>query len=167
MMKLLPILIILAGVTTGVAGGLAYEIMRVNYPKLHSENEIFYLVETHLKRDTSEPEELPEVEFLAFNDPFIIPVIEEDALKALISLKIGMEVLPKDKSKLEHYKPKLRDLFLQIMFQHSHAGAFSGNYTESERLIALRRNLIQVVEENLDIELKDLLIKDVAWQHVS
>ena len=78
-----------------------------------------------------------------------------------------MDVLPKDKSKLEHYKPKLRDLFLQIMFQHSHAGAFSGNYTESERLIALRRNLIQVVEGNLDIELKDLLIKDVAWQHVS
>ena len=63
-------------------------------------------------------------------------------------------MLPKDKSKLEHYKPKLRDLFLQIMFQHSHAGAFSGNYTESERLIALRRNLIQVVEGNLDIELK-------------
>lgn len=46
-------------------------------------------------------------------------------------------------------------------------GLFSGNYTESERLIALRRNLIQVVEGNLDIELKDLLIKDVAWQHVS
>ena len=142
MMKLLPILIILAGVTTGVAGGPKYTNMRYF---------IFHF------------EELP-IEFLPF---FIIPVIEEDALKALISLKIGMEVLPKDKSKLEHYKPKLRDLFLQIMFQHSHAGAFSGNYTESERLIALRRNLIQVVEGNLDIELKDLLIKDVAWQHVS
>ena len=68
-MKLLPILIILAVVTTVVAGGLAYEIMRVNYPKLHSEYEIFYLVETHLKRDTSEPEELPEVEFWPLTTP--------------------------------------------------------------------------------------------------
>ena len=167
MVKFISILLILTGICLGAGGGLAYEIFRANYPEIKNYSKLAVFVEDHLKSNPERPEEQLEFEVVEFKKPFIVPVIVNGQLQSLISLSLGVEVEPEYSLVLEHMKPKMRDLFLQIMFQHANAGAFSGVYTETERLAALRKNLLQIIEANIEFGVRDLFITDVARQEVS
>jgi flagellar protein FliL len=61
---------------------------------------------------------------------FIVPVMKKGKVAAMVILSLSLEVKPGMTSKVYDMEPKLRDVFLQVMFDHANAGGFDGSYTD-------------------------------------
>ena len=59
---------------------------------------------------------------------------------------------------------KLRDAFLQVMFDHANAGGFSGSFTDGSNLILLRAALLEMAVKTLGDVISDVLINDIVRQ---
>ena len=66
----------------------------------------------------------------------------------------------------EVYKvePKLRDEFLQVMFDHANSGGFSGTYTDGANLLLLRKALLESAKGVLKDLVSDVLIVEIVRQ---
>ena len=69
-------------------------------------------------------------------------------------------------SDAEVYKlePKLRDEFLQVMFDHANSGGFSGSFTDGANLLLLRKALLESAKGVLRELVSDVLIIDIVRQ---
>lgn len=111
-------------------------------------------------------DEHSETEFVKLNNQFIVPVIDKGEVTAMVVLSLSIEAVVGSREAIYANEPKLRDRFLQVMFDHSNAGGFAGNFTVDSKLTPLRRGLRDAGRRELDDLVVDVLVTDLARQDV-
>lgn len=157
---LLPIFLLLIGVASGVGAGLAF------LPEPTEE----ILADGHPCGDPTEiaqediiviPEER---EYAKMNNQFVIPVVDGGRVAALVVMSLNIEVTVGGRTTIFAAEPKLRDGFLQVMFDHANIGGFSGNFTTGTNMRALRNELLRVAKDISGSIVTDVLIIDIVRQ---
>jgi len=158
---LLPVILLLVGVGSGVGAGFVLKPEPV-------EDE---LAQDHPCGDPAEivevaaPLPIPEErEYAKLNNQFIIPVVEEGRVAALVVMSLNVEVTMGSRAAVLASEPKLRDGFLQVMFDHANIGGFSGNFTAGTTMRSLRNELLRVAQEISGSIVTDVLIIDIVRQ---
>jgi flagellar protein FliL len=108
----------------------------------------------------------PEVapEYVKLSNQFVVPVLEDGQVSAMVMLAISIEVAPGGSDQVYAKEPKLRGAFLQVLFDHANAGGFNGDFTDSANLTFLRRALLETAQTILGDGISDVLISDLARQ---
>ena len=103
-------------------------------------------------------------EFVKLSNQFVVPVVTDGRVTAMVelSLTLGVEAGTTDATFAQ--EPKLRDAFLQVLFDHANAGGFSGSFTDGSNLVVLRRSLKEAAALILGANVTDVLITDIARQ---
>ncbi len=110
----------------------------------------------------AEPELPPE--YVKLSNQFVIPVVEAGQVAALVVISLSLEVKPGTTEAVFASEPKLRDVFLQVLFDHANSGGFRGSFTDASNLVVLRQSLKEVAMQVLGEDVKDVLIVDIARQ---
>jgi hypothetical protein len=162
--KLLPVLLLLVGIGAGIGAGIALA---------PPPEEVEFAEGQENVADTEDPAEeeaksedvLPN-DFIKINNQFVIPVVERDQLSSLVVMSLTLEAKPGMTGKVHSFEPKLRDAFLQILFDHANMGGFRGAFTRSEVLDPLRTALREEGRRYLGNDLVDVLILEITRQDV-
>ncbi|TCO73367.1 flagellar basal body-associated FliL family protein [Rhodovulum euryhalinum] len=107
----------------------------------------------------------PTRDFVKLNNQFVIPVVRNGRVGSLVVMSLSVEMTGTGGTELVFkHEPKLRDVFLQVMFDHANAGGFDGAFTESGNMTMLRRALVEVAQKVLGPDVRDILITDIVRQ---
>ncbi len=173
--KLLPLVFLIAGTGVGVGAAIflpggggrasdnAEEAMTEPAEGAKSEGSS---PEGKKPEKTEGDEGSAEFEFVQMTNPFVIPVVEQERVAALVVLSLSLETDYGMKEKVYSLEPKLRDIFLRIMFDHANMGGFSGAFTQTDTLDILREALRDEARGALGEGVKAVLIVDIARQDV-
>ncbi|MCK0140081.1 flagellar basal body-associated FliL family protein [Aliiroseovarius sp. F47248L] len=103
-------------------------------------------------------------EFVKINNQFVIPIVNDEKVTALVVLSLSLEVSTGNREAVYQREPKLRDEFLQVMFNHANTGGFDGVFTQTSRLTNLRRALREVATSILGAVVHDVLVTNIVRQ---
>lgn len=103
-------------------------------------------------------------EYVKMNNQFVVPVVNEGNVTALVVLSLSLEVGAGQTETIYNREPKLRDLFLEVLFDHANLGGFDGAFTEVGKLRRLRDTLRDVAIRSAGDAVHDVLILDIARQ---
>jgi hypothetical protein len=164
----LPFFLMLVGVGGGVGAGLALmpapeEDMAANpcgdghglEPMAAAEN------------IPAEPVSLDSREYARMNNQFVVPVVMNDRVSALMVLSLSIEVETGGQEAVFSHEPRLRDAFLQVMFDHANIGGFNGAFTASSNMRILREALQEAADRVMRGHITDVLIVDIVRQDVT
>ena len=162
MKLLLPILMAAIGVGGGVGAGLV----------LKPEEEAAFDPEhpcgdpTELAEEASEkPKPVSEErEYAKLNNQFVVPIVEDEKVAGLVVMSLNLEVIVGGRTEVFAAEPRLRDTFLQGMFNHANIGGFSGNFTSPTNMRSLRNDLLRRAKDVLGETVTDVLIIDIVRQ---
>ena len=164
--KLFPILLALVGLGGGVGVGLV--LRPADDPESAAAGEYVAseayadaeaeVDEEHSEDDTTGPE------YVKMNNQFVVPVVEQGRVAAMVVLSLSLEVEAGNTEAVYTREPKLRDAFLQVLFDHANMGGFNGSFTDGSNLIVLRTSLKEAAAMVLGPTVTDILITDIARQ---
>jgi flagellar protein FliL len=149
MAKLIPVLLGLVGLSIGLGAGV---FLRSAPP----------VGEGEVPEEAAAPETAPE--FVKMNNQFIVPVLEDGRVSALVILSLTLEIRTGAREEVFEMEPKLRDGFLQVMFDHANAGGFKGVFTDGANLAVLRSALREMAQKQMGQAVRDVLISDIVRQ---
>lgn len=112
------------------------------------------------------PEDQPTREYARLNNQFVVPVVENGKVTALVVLSLSIEVVTGAQQDVFSAEPKLRDSFLQVLFEHANLGGFEGNFTSATNMRNLRKALQDAAIDALGSRVTDVLIIDIVRQDV-
>jgi len=161
MAKILILVLILMGAAGGIGAGL---VLR---PTPIETTEADTCVDTDPNMPVVPSEPAPEATNTAFvklNNQFVVPVVEGDRIASLVVLSLSLEVSEGFQETVFSQEPKLRDAFLQVMFDHANTGGFDGAFTSSGKMDNLRSALQEAAKKLLGEQLVGVLIVDVVRQ---
>lgn len=158
MAKLFPIILLLIGI--GIGGGAGI-FLKPEEPVCEEEE-----CEKTAEPVEEEVDPAEEPSYLAMKNQFVVPVIEDELVKSLVVMSISLETGPDDTQYVFSREPKIRDTFLQVLFDHAHVGGFDGAFTESGRLSLLRIALLEAVQSVVGAKVSDILITDIVRQEM-
>ena len=160
--KIIPILLAVIGLALG--GGAGYFLRPPPEEKL-AENPCGEVPPAPTESHGEEvPPGEPTVEYVKLNNQFVVPIVESGSVTALIILSLNLEVTIGSTEKVYAVEPKLRDLFLQVLFDHANAGGFRGTFTETSDMDDLRVALLEAARQSLGESVKAVLISDIVRQ---
>ena len=167
MKLLLPLILLFVGVGAGVGAGLMTQ-KPVEEVSIHpcGDEEGAETKVAHKPEEEETPEDIAAKEFVKMNNQFVIPVVEDEVVASLVVVSLSLEVVAGQKEAVFNREPKLRDAFLQVMFDHANLGGFSGAFTDTQILDRLRRSLMDVGQTIMGDVVTDILILDIARQDV-
>ena len=154
MARFLPVLLALFGLLAGVGGGL---MLRPAAEPADAED-------TLAAPPTPRRTEDPSVEFVRLNNQFIVPVVTEARVSAIVVLSLSIEVPTGGGERVFAAEPRLRDAFLQVLFDHANAGGFGGAFTAASSMNALRTALREAAVGVLGPVARDVLIVEILRQ---
>jgi hypothetical protein len=105
-------------------------------------------------------------EYAKLANQFVVPLINGGRVGSMVILSLSLEVQAGQTSDVFSKEPKLRDSFLQVMFDHANAGGFDGPFTDSANMIALRKALLEAAQQIMGDKVLDVLITDIVRQDV-
>jgi flagellar protein FliL len=103
-------------------------------------------------------------EYVKLNNQFVVPVVENGNVTAMVILSLSLEVSAGSTEAVYTREPKLRDVFLQVLFDHANSGGFRGTFTDGANLVVLRQALLEIARRTLGEIVTDVLIMDIARQ---
>ncbi len=152
--KLIPLILALIGAGAGIGAGIA--LRPAHEPDPAAEEKA---AEEHAELS---PEEMPE--YVKLNNQFVVPVVKQERVASMVILALSLEVANGKTQDVYAREPKLRDAFLQILFEHANAGGFDGSFTDGDNLVILRVSLLEAAQKVLGDMVSDVLISDIARQ---
>lgn len=173
MKKLLPLVLLLVGAGAGVGAGifLRPEAAVDASEAMAGREEAAGKTEDHGVEDGDSEHAGNDYadegakEYVQLRNQFVVPIVKGGRVTALVVLALSIEVPAGQTEKVFLREPKLRDSFLQILFDHANVGGFEGNFTDAQILGRLRDALREVAERDLGKALaKDVLIVEIARQ---
>lgn len=169
--KILPILFALIGVGVGIGAGVMLKPEPVDHSALPTC--VPAATDVHAEGGVAEPvhdvdEEGKEVlpEYVKMNNQFVIPVVKDGKMAALVVLSISIEVAPGGKEATFQREPKLRDAFNQVLFDHANSGGFEGEFTSSNKMTVLKDSLYEIAVKVGGAVVQDVLIAEIVRQDV-
>lgn len=162
MKKLIPLLFPLLGIGAGIGAGLFLQ-PAAEEPVAEA---------SHLPQaGTDEPggdqgSASIDPQYVKLNNQFIVPIIDQDVVTSIVVLSLSLELMSGDSESVYAREPKLRDGFLQVLFDHSNMGGFHGTFTNTSKMETLRRSLLSVARQAVGNNVSDVLITDLARQDV-
>lgn len=105
-------------------------------------------------------------EYVKLNNQFVVPVVTAERVESLVVLSLSLEIAPGNAEVIYRREPKLRDGFLQVLFDHANMGGFRGGFTDTARLDVLRGALREVAQTVIGPSVGDVLITDIARQDI-
>ena len=103
-------------------------------------------------------------EYVRLNNQFIVPIVEGGRIAALVVLSLSLEIEQGSSETVFKAEPKLRDAFLQVMFDHATAGGFRGTFTDAAAMAPLRGALGEAARSVLGAAVSDVLITEIVRQ---
>jgi len=162
--KLIPILLALVGLGAGVGGGLALR-PDPEPAALAEACPCDCMAEETAPGAAAAPEAEPgTTDFVKMNNQFVVPVVADQRISALVVLSLSLEVTAGGSESVYQREPKLRDTFLQVLFDHANAGGFAGSFTAGPNMNVLRTGLREAAASVLGGSVYDVLITDIARQ---
>jgi len=165
MRKLLPVLLALLGIGGGVGAGF---LLKPDLPpevaSLDSANPCGEPM-TAEAAAVAQPDPSNQ-EYVKLANQFIVPIVMNERVNSLVVLSLSVEVGMGQTQIVFDREPKLRDAFLQVLFNHANIGGFKGVFTESANMMILRRALKEAGQSILGDAISDILITDLARQDV-
>lgn len=157
--KILPLVLLLIGSGVGAAVGLYVR------PEPPEESEPAS-TETEQVEDApaSAEEQSTDFEYVRMNNQFVVPVVSGEQVQALVVLSLSLEIGSGQQEVIYAREPKLRDSFLQVLFDHANAGGFNGAFTNANNLAVLRQALREVAQKDVGDVVSDVLIVEIARQ---
>ena len=162
--KLVPVILALGGLGAGVGAGLA----------LRPAPEVTVADGAHDAEDTdshiaaaAEPKgEDPDAahDYVKLNNQFVVPVVDDGRVISLVVLSLTLEVELGQTAAVFEREPKIRDAFLQVLFDHANTGGFQGSFTNNTRMTVLRNSLRETAQRTLGPTVSDVLIMDIIRQ---
>lgn len=165
MRKLLPILLALIGTAAGVGAGLFLMPAPAAKDEHAAVDCVVPMEELH--HETAEPKQDGPTEgreYVKLNNQFVIPVVGPDRVNALVVASLSVEVPTGSTEAVYAREPKLRDVFLQVLFDHANIGGFEGTFTSGDRMEILRSALLEAARPVLGSDVSDILITEIARQ---
>jgi len=167
MKKLLPILMLLIGLGAGAGVGWVMQPAPPEAPAT-PENQ----------GDTGTTDEAPEPEAstgfyapapentqtIRLPNQFVVPLIDDGQVRALVVIGVALELDASFEFSMTQNEPRLRAIFLQLLFDHANLGGFDGVFTSGESLLALRRTLREAARLEIGTEVSDVLITELVRQ---
>ncbi|MBY6066424.1 flagellar basal body-associated FliL family protein [Leisingera aquaemixtae] len=105
-------------------------------------------------------------EYIKITNQFVVPVVDRDQLTSLVVISLSLETAPGAGEKIRAFEPKLRDVFLQVLFDHANMGGFRGAFTRSDILEPLRTALREAAQKHVGKTIHDVLIMEISRQDV-
>lgn len=158
--KLLPVILAIVGLGGGVGAGL---FLRPP-PSPEDQATADHKAEVAEAEGETEAPEEGGPEYVKMNNQFVVPVVERGRVAAMVVLSLSLEVDAGSTEAVYQREPKLRDVFLQVLFDHANVGGFSGSFTDGSNLITLRTSLKEAAGTILGPAVRDVLITDIARQ---
>jgi flagellar protein FliL len=103
-------------------------------------------------------------DYVKLSNQFVVPVVEDGRVAAMVILSLTLEVPTGTSESVYAREPKLRDGFLQVLFDHANAGGFRGTFTDGANLVILRSALREVAQKIMAGAVSDVLIADIVRQ---
>jgi flagellar protein FliL len=165
MMKaiLIPAILALVGTGSGIGVGLMLKPDKEELA-MQETDPCGEPAESTTQSPTAEPDIGPAREYARLNNQFVIPVVENGRVAALVVMSLNLEVRPGSVASVFAAEPKLRDGFLQDMFDHANIGGFSGNFTQGTNMRTLRNELLQTARSIIGNDVTDVLVMDIVRQ---
>lgn len=163
--KLMPIILALVGSGAGMGAGLYLrppaELVEISYEDKKDAKE-----DSHAKADKSKEDySAADSEYVEMSNQFVIPVVKDRNVSAMMIISLSIEVPPGQQQAVFAFEPKLRDSFLQVMFDHANMGGFAGAFTNATTLGNLRNALREVAQRDAGKDnITDVLILEIARQ---
>lgn len=166
--KVLPVLLALIGLGGGVGAGLL--LRQSSNDTDHSatvaqaDHASDGQADEHAASSGGHSEGTPE--YVKMNNQFVIPVVKNGRVTSMVVLSLSLEVAPGNTEAVYQREPKLRDAFLQVLFDHANIGGFSGSFTDGSNLVVLRNTLREAAVLVMGGVVTNILITDIARQDV-
>lgn len=164
--KILPILLALIGLGAGVGAGLMLRpaAEEVVIDPCGDEGATDHAEAAKDDKGKDKDAQSAAYDYVKLNNQFVVPVVEGGRVTALVILSVSLETQIGGSEQVFAREPKLRDGFLQVLFDHANAGGFKGAFTESANMDALRRAMLDVAKKSLGDLVSDVLIVDIVRQ---
>lgn len=178
MMKLLiPIILLILGVGGGVGAGImlapAPEEAPAEGEETETDGEEGEETSEEGAEDSAEGEEetaeeedseTGPVEFLNMTNQFVIPLVDGGEVNGLVVATIALEVVEGTIGTVHGLEPKIRDRFLQVLFNHANNGGFDGNFTDFRYIKSLKEELLRNAQVVAGKDVTDVLLLDLIRQ---
>lgn len=161
MLKLVPLILFLFGTGAGVGAGL-FMRPEPEEPKVSPE-----ATEVEKAPTLVSNPEVPDLgfQYVEMSNQFVVPIVKQDRIASMVVISLSIETADGRAEVIYDKEPKLRDAFLEVMFDHANIGGFDGNFTDVTRLSVLRGSLREVAQQSLGSDIvNDVLIVDMARQ---
>lgn len=166
MKMLVPIVMLLIGAGAGVGAAVFLRPAEVEVENA--------AIDDQADQETSElevPEE-PVVdtsalarEYVKLSNQFVVPIVREQRVASMVVMTLSIEVATGQAQIIYDKEPKLRDTFLSVLFDHAAIGGFDGQFTTTNNLDIIRRNLRQSARRAIGEDIVfDVLIFEIARQ---
>ncbi len=113
------------------------------------------------------PAPLDQREYARMSNQFVVPVVSDELVSSLIVMSLSIEVETGGQEAVFSHEPRLRDAFLQVMFDHANIGGFDGAFTASANMRMLRESLQTAADGVMQGHITDVLIIDIVRQDVN
>lgn len=161
MMKLLlPLILALVGVGAGAGAGLLLSPA----PTADSDEQAQDCISPETPVVAAIPESPSASEYVKLNNQFVIPVIEEGRISAMVIVSLSVEVTVGQKAVVYEHEPKLRDAYNEVFFLHANAGGFGGVFTDVAPMNRLQLALTEATRALLGPSVKSVLIDSIMRQ---
>lgn len=160
MTKLLPIILMLLGGAVGAGAGI---FLKPEKETCEADADCEDMAEVAPEEAETEADE---VSYISMKNQFVVPVIQNELVRALVVLSLSLETKSEQSEVIFAREPKIRDVFLQVLFDHSHIGGFNGAFTESGRLSVLKVALLEAAQSVVGPIVTDVIITDIVRQEM-
>lgn len=163
--KILPILLALVGLGGGIGAGFALRPAPEPPSATAGEACLSDCPEPiSPQADSGEAGDGANSDFVKMNNQFVVPVVSDEKVTALVVMSLSLELVPGGTEVFYQREPKLRDAFLQVLFDHANSGGFDGIFTEGRKMDNLRNALQEIAHKIMGDSVKDVLVTDILRQ---
>lgn len=105
-----------------------------------------------------------ETDFIKFKRQFVVPVLKNNAVDALVLINLGLEVPASHRDEMFRLEPRFRDAFIRELLQLSDDGYFDQELTSPDTYEILRETLARAAGDISGDGINDVLILDLSRQ---
>ena len=105
-------------------------------------------------------------DFVKLSNQFVVPVVKDGTVTSLVVLSLSLEIAPGFAETIYELEPRIRDGFLQVLFDHANVGGFDGTFTDTNSLAVLRRSLMEAAQILVGPEVQAVLIEQIDRQNI-